>query len=91
LNDDYTVSVRPLVGGQLITVAGENVIQDHQPVWGVYPTSRWRAGELVRDVYALRLPPDATPDAMQIVVYKPIEGSFDNLGEATLHLDESGE
>jgi len=82
--------VRPLVGGQLITVAGENLIQDHQPVWGLYPTSLWGVGELVRDVYALSLPPETTPDAVQIVVYKPGEAGFENLGEVTLRLADWG-
>ena len=90
LSDDYTISVRPLVGGQLITVAGENLIQDHQPVWGLYPTSLWGVGELVRDVYALSLPPETTPDAVQIVVYKPGEAGFENLGEVTLRLADWG-
>jgi hypothetical protein len=89
LSEDYTISVRPLAGGQLITVAGENLIQDHQPVWGIYPTSRWRTGELVRDVYAISLPPEARPEAIQIVVYKPVGAGFENLGEITLHLDLS--
>lgn len=85
---DYTVSVRPLVNGQLITAGGRPVIQDHQPVWGVYPTSRWRPGEIVRDVYALLLPPlPARPQAMQVVVYLSSDGGFENLAEHTIFLD----
>ncbi len=83
---DYTISVRPLVNGRVINVAGENLIQDHQPVWGVYPTSRWRPGELVRDVYALRLPDDITPDAVQIVVYRATAAGFENLAAQTIRL-----
>lgn len=84
LREDYTVSVRPLMGGQLINVSETAVIQDHQPVWGVYPTSRWHPGEVVRDVYALSLPEDLTPEAIQIVVYKTTETGFENLAEGTI-------
>ena len=83
---DYTVSVRPLVAGQLIQVDGEPLIQDHRPVWGLYPTSRWQPGEIVRDVYALSLPDDTVPNAVQIVVYKAMESGFENLGEVTIEL-----
>lgn len=84
--EDYTISVRPLVGEQIITENGAALIQDHQPVWGLYPTSRWQPGELVRDVYALRLPEGITPEAVQIVVYKTTEGGFENVGEQTLRV-----
>lgn len=86
LPENYTVSVRPLVEGQLINVAGENLIQDHQPVWGVYPTSRWQPGEIVRDVYALRLPEGVNPEAMQVVVYRTGAGGFENLADYVIPL-----
>ena len=81
LEANYTISVRPLSEGQLISVGGENFIQDHQPVWGVYPTSRWAPGEVVRDVYALALPPDVTPDSVQVVVYRTTADGFENLAD----------
>ena len=87
LVDDYTVSVRPLVEGQLITIDGEPIIQDHQPVWGVYPTNHWTNQELVRDVYALAVPDPAAPDAVQIVVYKTSDTSFENLDEITIQIE----
>ncbi len=84
LREDYTISVRPLIGGQLINESETALIQDHQPVWGVYPTSRWRPGEVVRDVYALTLPEGLTPEAVQIVVYKTTNTGFENLAEGTI-------
>ena len=84
LTEDYTISVRPLVEGQLITVAGEALIQDHPPVWGAYPTQVWTPGEIVRDVYALTLPPEMMPDAIQIVVYQATATGFENLGSQTI-------
>jgi hypothetical protein len=84
---DYTISVRPLQKGALISGGdGQPVIQDHQPVWNAYPTSRWSPGEIVRDDYGLDLPGQVVPDGVQIVVYRVTAGGFENLGEATLSL-----
>jgi hypothetical protein len=83
---DYTISVRPLVQGQLITGENGPLIQDHQPVWGLYPTTRWQPGELVRDVVALALPPGTRPDAVQIVVYRATGTGFENLAQATISI-----
>ncbi|MCG3208969.1 MAG: hypothetical protein FOGNACKC_02582 [Anaerolineae bacterium] len=83
---DFTVSVRPLVQGQAVTATGEAVIQDHQPVWGLYPTSRWQPGVVVRDVYAPALPAGVTPDAVQIVVYRATDSGFENLADHVIDL-----
>jgi len=85
--EDYTISVRPLINGQLMSVDGEPAIQDHQPVWGYYPTSRWTPGEIVRDVYALTLPNEVAPTAMQVVVYRATEAGFENLGDAIVEFE----
>jgi hypothetical protein len=85
MDSDYTISVRPLAEGQLIMQAGEPAIQDHQPVWGLYPTSRWHEGEVVRDVYALALPETISPDGVQVVVYRATAGGFENLGEQVIN------
>ena len=66
---------------------GQPLIQDHQPVWNSYPTSRWSPGEVIRDDYALYLPPgEAPPDEAQIVVYRYTASGIENLGEAQLDL-----
>lgn len=88
LDTDYTISVRPLMAGQLLMKGETALIQDHQPVWGLYPTSRWRPNELVRDVYALTLPAGVMPDAVRIVVYQTTAAGFENLGEQTINLIE---
>jgi hypothetical protein len=89
LAEDYTISVRPLVSGEIVKDGQEAVIQDHQPVWGFYPTGRWQPGVVVRDVYALTLPPDSgLPEAVQIVVYKSIPSGFENLAEQTISLSQ---
>jgi hypothetical protein len=84
LNHNYTISVRPLVDGQPIEVGGQPLLQDHQPVWGVYPTGRWQPGEIVRDIYALSLPPEVGPDEVQIVIYRATETGFENLAIETI-------
>jgi hypothetical protein len=87
MESDYTVSVRPLRDGALIfDENGEPLIQDHQPVWNSYPTSRWSPGEIVRDDYVLYLPIKVTPDAAQIVVYRTSGTGVENLGQAELDL-----
>ncbi len=86
MESDYTVSVRPLLESQLIKHGADAIIQDHQPVWGTYPTSRWQPYEIVRDIYALTLPQGITPDATQIVIYKSTADGFENLGEHILNL-----
>ncbi len=35
--------------------------RDGQPCQGLFPTSHWRAGDLVRDSFAVTLPPDTPP------------------------------
>ncbi|MFN8458682.1 MAG: DUF2723 domain-containing protein [Anaerolineae bacterium] len=81
---DYIISVRPRLDNKVMALNEATLIQDHQPVWGLYPTSRWRPGELVRDVYALRLPEGATVETVQIVVYKTTADGFENVGEQIL-------
>ncbi len=89
LDSDYTVSVRPLRDGALVfDENGEPLIQDHQPVWNSYPTSRWSPGEIVRDDYILYLPDEVVPDAAQVVVYRSTTTGFENLGEAQLELSD---
>ena len=40
--------------------------QDHAPLAGRYPTSRWREGERIRESYRLRLPRDLPPGEYEI-------------------------
>jgi len=86
LNLDYTISIRPLIDGQLIIHNDETLIQDHQPVWGIYPTSQWQLGEIVSDVYALPIPADSQPEAVQIVIYHTTAEGFENLDVQTINL-----
>jgi hypothetical protein len=87
LDIDYTVSVRPLRdGGLIFGENGQPLLQDHQPVWNSYPTSRWSPGEVVRDDYVLTLPDQIVPNGAQIIVYRDTGEGFENLGEAELIL-----
>jgi hypothetical protein len=65
---DYKVSARLLdgEGGQMAQV-------DNVPVHNTYPTSRWKAGETIADVYDLTVPPD-TPSGqyrLLVILYEP--------------------
>lgn len=41
---------------------------DHQPHGGLYPTSAWGAGEMVRDTFTLTIPADAPPGLYDVQV-----------------------
>ncbi len=77
---DYTISVRLWYNGQLLSPNDSPAIQDYQPVWNTFPTSRWQPGEIVPDAYTFNLPPGIRPDALQIVVYHPVGDGFENIG-----------
>jgi hypothetical protein len=65
---DYKVSARLLDG------EGNQIAQiDDVPVHNTYPTSRWKAGETIADVYDLTVPP-ATPSGpyrLLVILYEP--------------------
>jgi hypothetical protein len=56
MEQDYTVFTHLIDGGQ--NIWGQ---KDNQPVDGFHPTSRWKAGEVIRDQYDLVISPDAPP------------------------------
>jgi hypothetical protein len=65
---DYKVSARLLDG------EGNQVAQvDGVPVHNTYPTSRWKGGETITDVYDLAVPPDTPPGQYRLLVilYEP--------------------
>jgi hypothetical protein len=49
---------------------------DHQPYGGLYPTSAWGAGEMVRDSFTLTIPANAPPGLYDVQVgwYDPATG-----------------
>jgi hypothetical protein len=49
------------------------------PVYGWYPTSRWRPDEIVRDDLTLTIAPEQDPVAVRLGMYRQAEdGSFEN-------------
>jgi len=63
LAKDYKVSLR------LVSATGRLVAQqDATPVHNAYPTSAWRPGEIVTDVYDLSLPLGTPPGDYRLVV-----------------------
>lgn len=86
METDYSISVRPTRGGELIFVGGELLQEDHaHPVWGWYPTSRWLPGEVVRDDYLIPDPP--AYDGLMVLAYWHANGGFEDLGAATFPLE----
>ena len=81
---DWSVSVRLTQDGREIA----QVDQEH-PIFGAYPTGRWSPGEVVSDVYPMKLPADAKPDGVTVILYrKTPEGGFVNLDAASFSLPQ---
>jgi len=76
---DYKVSARLLDG------VGNQVAQvDGVPVHNTYPTSRWKAGETITDVYDLTVPPDAPPGQYRLLVILYDPDTLAEVGRAEL-------
>ncbi|MCA9949202.1 MAG: DUF2723 domain-containing protein [Anaerolineales bacterium] len=71
INEDYSAAVHlvtqdpPLSPTDILDQADNN-----HPVEGLYPTSSWRAGEIVRDHYLLTIPINSHPAAIRIGMYR---------------------
>lgn len=82
IGHDWSVSVRPTLGGQPLALPEGGIVQVDQthPVHGLYPTTRWLPGEVVVDDTIVTLPAGATADGLQVVIYRQLpDGAFDNL------------
>ncbi len=69
--DDYSVAVHlvahdPPQGPADILTQADSV----HPVDGWYPTSRWSAGEIVRDHYAIPVPAGSEPVSVRVALYR---------------------
>jgi len=73
---DYSISVRLADANGRVAAQQDNA----SPVLGLYPTSRWSAGEVVGDYYELplkSLPKDGY--RLEVVVYERLAQGFRNL------------
>ena len=70
IDKDYSVGVHLLAHDP---PRGPNDILEQadsrHPVYGWYPTSRWKASEIVRDDYAVQIPPGAQAVAVRVGMY----------------------
>jgi len=56
------VARRHTAFAHLVRADGNKVTQDdHEPRGGIYPTTRWAVGEMVREEYTLNVPNDLSP------------------------------
>ncbi len=67
----YWKVVSPLIGWRSFVHAnGPNrqgfINFDHGPVRGKYPVAQWKAGEIIKDEHAIRLPPTWSHDKVEI-------------------------
>jgi len=70
VDEDYAVAVHLLAHDPPRGPA--DILQQadsRHPVGGWYPTSRWGAGEIVRDDYVMPVPPGAEPVALRLGMY----------------------
>lgn len=65
INIDYTSFVHVGAGLDGTAVAAQ---RDGHPCQGLFPTSQWRDGDLIRDSFAITLPPDAPPGDYPLVI-----------------------
>lgn len=88
IGHDWSVSVRPTRHGELLTGPDGAVVQTDaiHPVHGFYPTRRWSPGEVVVDDYTVPWASLGEPDGLQVVVYRVVDGQFENLGVLNLPL-----
>jgi hypothetical protein len=90
VEDNYSVAVHlvardPPRGAEDVLAQSDAV----HPVMGWYPTSRWEAGEVVRDDYLLRVPSGSSPVAVRIGMYRVDQnGDFVNTPWLSLPVPE---
>ena len=80
IDTDYSVAVHllannPPQGPQGILAQADR----HHPVEGWYPTSRWQAGEIIRDDYVISIPANTRPVGVRVGMYRvDAQGRFLN-------------
>lgn len=85
---NYSVFVH-LSDKEQIATPGDMIAQadSQNPVYGWYPTTKWGAGEIVREDYRLDVPPGKTPRLLAVGMYtRDAAGAFHNLGVVNLRL-----
>ena len=88
-SQNYSVLVYLSDKGQ-IAAPGDIIAQadSQNPVYGWYPTTKWGAGEIVREDYGLSVPPGKTLRLLAIGLYtRDAAGAFHNLDVVTLPMD----
>lgn len=88
---ELKVSVRLYSQGASLSTSGQPVAQDDAvPVHFAYPTTAWRSGEFITDVYDLVLPTTLEPGDYTplIILYEPTQGATEvaRLALPSVHL-----
>ncbi|MFN8455815.1 MAG: hypothetical protein U0401_14305 [Anaerolineae bacterium] len=75
---DAIITASLKVSARLLDGAGEVAsVTDAAPVHFAYPTTAWRPGEIISDVYDLALPPETAPGAYRplLIWYDPAQNA----------------
>ncbi len=84
---DMAISLRPMRGERRLLQDDQPLqIDSAHPVGGFYPMTRWSAGEVVRDDYALPLEAANEADRVHVVLYRATSSGFENLAECDVPL-----
>jgi hypothetical protein len=87
-SQNYSVFVH-LSDQDAISAPGDMIAQadSQNPVYGWYPTTKWSAGEIVREDYELAVPPGKTPRLISVGMYtRDAAGAFHNLSVMNIPL-----
>ncbi len=87
-SQNYSVFVH-LSDKDSINAPGDMIAQadSENPVYGWYPTTKWNAGEIVREDYELTVLPGKIPMLLSIGMYtRDAAGAFHNLGVVNIPL-----
>lgn len=68
IDEDYTVFVHVLKRPEEESSDRVMAQQDRQPFDGLFPTSRWQVGQVVKEVYELSIPEGVAPGERQVEV-----------------------
>jgi hypothetical protein len=88
-SQNYSVFVH-LSDKDSINAPGDMIAQadSEHPVYGWYPTTKWGAGEVVREDYSIQIPAGKQARSLTAGMYTRLsDGTFQNLGQVVIPVE----